>query len=140
MRTVTLPNFTREDELKCKCGCGMDVQPALLIALQAFIFFLSRVFQCPVRLIPSSGARCQSRNDATEGHAQFSYHLKALAVDGVFQMQTKEGSWRQIDNSDVGALANKSGLFTGIGYMRYKAEGKNLVHLDIRPVAVPVRW
>ena len=129
-RVVALKNFSA-NEGDCRCGCGMKVADGILIRMQSFIFMLSRIYRKPVRVMISSGARCWKRNEATPGSAKYSLHLEGRAVDCIFQIQ-KNGEWEQIPNEDVAALARRSGLFGGVGYIKYASQGQNLIHLDDR--------
>lgn len=64
----------REDEFKCKCGCGMDVHPCLKILADAAREETGDTF------VITSGARCEKHN-AAEGGSETSSHLKGLAMD-----------------------------------------------------------
>ena len=129
-RIVSLKNFSA-NEGDCRCGCGMKLADGILVRTQSFIFMLSRIYRCPVRILLTSGARCWKRNEATPGHAKYSLHLEGRAIDCIFQMY-RDGKWTQIPNEDVAALARRSGLFGGVGYMKYAQQGDNLIHLDDR--------
>ena len=131
-RQIELPNFLNPDETKCKCGCGLEVSPKILILVQAFSFYLSRIMNGAIRIDVHSGARCPKHN-ADEGGEKDSQHVPGLALDVIFMCQSPDAQWFQLNNSDVAKLATQSGLFTGIGLKRYIVEGKNLVHLDCRP-------
>ena len=120
-----------EKEGNCKCGCGAELSPRLLIANQAFIFILERKFKAKVRHIITSGSRCPEHNEK-EGGSPTSQHIDNLATDGIFQ-ENSSGPWKQISNDLVARIAIKSGLFGGVGWQLYKDQNKNLIHLDIRP-------
>lgn len=64
----------REDEFKCKCGCGMDVHLSLKILADA-----ARE-ESGVKYVISSGARCKKHNE-DEGGKPTSSHLKGMAID-----------------------------------------------------------
>ena len=131
-RFVPLENFS-DTEGRCQCGCGGAVGDEIMLRLQAFIRTLALVADPPIKCRVNSGFRCAKHNAAVGGAAD-SRHLHGDAVDVVFFRA--DGS--QIDNADVAVMARKSGLFTGIGYMQYAKQGKNLVHLDCRPGALVI--
>jgi len=137
-RKVELPNFGI-NEGQCKCGCGLVLADKLVLKVQAFIFFLERKYGSKFRILTTSGARCQKHNK-DEGGAVDSRHLHCDAIDGIFQVRTKEGTWVQIPNATIASEAQSIGLFGGIGMKRYEIQGKNLVHLDDRPGTTPVIW
>lgn len=128
-KCIELMNYS-EKEGDCQCGCGAELDPKLLVSVQAFILILERKFNCKVRHLVSSGSRCEKHNEDVGGSLR-SQHIKNLAMDGVFQ-ENSTRAWKQIDNALIANLAKKSGLFGGIGYLTYKNDNKNLVHLDIR--------
>jgi len=135
-RQIAMKNYSI-GEGACKCGCGAQLEDSIVLASQAFISVLERIYGVPVRHVISSGARCKKHNAAVGGSDE-SQHINRIAIDGIFQAYI-EGKWRQIENADIGAHARKSGLFGGIGYVEYRRKGKNLVHLDTRP-GQPVIW
>ena len=136
-KNIQLINYS-EKEGDCQCGCGAELDHKLLITLQAFIFSLERLLDCKVRHIITSGSRCEAHNKKVGG-AKDSQHIKKLAVDGIFQ-KLENGKWIQIDNEIIARHAKDSRLFGGVGYFSYKKQGKNLVHLDIRPGNMVVMW
>ncbi len=129
-RMVTLKNYSI-DEGACPCGCGARMGDEIALALQAFITILERTYGAPVRHIVTSGRRCRDHNEKVGGSPS-SQHLEGKAADGVFQWKTSVG-WSTIDFLDLGALARKSGLFGGIGYLEYQRTGQKFIHLDVRP-------
>lgn len=133
-RIVPLVNYS-EHEGECKCGCGLPISDEAAICLQAFIYVLERHYGCRVRHVTKEGeiygSRCPKHN-ADEKGAKDSRHIHADAADGYFE-RLYNGKWAQIPNSEIFTLAKQSGLFGGIGYMKYVKAKKNLVHLDTRP-------
>ena len=129
-RLAECRNYSR-DELRCRCGCGLDVTDSFVIALQAFIAILERKLMTKVRHVVSGGARCKKHNDE-EGGKPDSRHVHQDAVDGTYDKLVGE-KWEQIPNAVIAAEARRSGLFGGVGYKQYADAGENLVHLDGRP-------
>lgn len=66
-------NFS-EDEFKCKCGCGLSAQDALILAMQS----VRDAWGKPMTV--NCGARCQMHNYMVGG-AKNSAHLYGLAAD-----------------------------------------------------------
>lgn len=130
-RGILLKNYGI-DEGKCACGCGQSLQDDTVLALQAFISVLERVYGASVRHLITSGARCARHNAATPGASPDSQHVGGGAADGYFEYLHR-AVWKRIEPSDVASLAVKSGLFGGVGYLRYAREGSHIVHLDTRP-------
>jgi hypothetical protein len=60
-----------------------------------------------------------------------SRHVGGHAADGHWEYWDGK-DWTRIDSRDVAALAQKSGLFGGVGWIRYIHEGTRIVHLDER--------
>lgn len=134
-RQVQLENYS-QNEGDCTCGCGMKLDGRFMIRLQAFIYRLENLYGCEVRHRITSGARCKSKNDATEGSARFSQHLNGLATDGHFDRMVS-GKWREIPVLDIADQAIQSRLFTGIGWRKYESD---FIHLDARPGSNIVTW
>ena len=61
-------------ETACKCGCGLNVQPAFLAKLNE----IRQSYNKPIIVL--SGARCPTHN-ASVGGAKNSSHIEGLAVD-----------------------------------------------------------
>ena len=135
-RTVALPNYS-EFEGDCRCGCGMAQDNDAMIIFQAFVFMLQRKYGCKVVHEETSGARCQKHN-AAEGGASDSRHLHKDAFDSRFYKNIG-GKRIRIPNREIAAAAIASGLFGGVGYMKYEKTGEDIVHLDCRPGAL-VQW
>lgn len=129
-RTIELKNYGAT-EGACECGCGKQMGSEIALALQAFITILERVYAAPVRHIVTSGARCKEHNEEVGGSPS-SQHIEGRAADGVFQWKSPAG-WMTCDFLDLGAIARKSGLFGGIGYLEYQRLGQLFIHLDVRP-------
>lgn len=70
---VKSPYF-KEDEFKCKCGCGMDVSDQL----KKVVFEMREDAMVP--FVINSGARCEEHNKRVEGRPN-SAHTRGLAVD-----------------------------------------------------------
>ena len=131
-RQVECPNYSTT-EGNCKCGCGMTMTGEIVLALQAFVRSLERMLGAQVRHLITSGARCKARNDATPGAAKDSRHTHGDAVDGYFEHSDDNGKhWHRMDSRDVALVAVKTGLFGGVGWMRY-SRSSGIVHLDTRP-------
>jgi hypothetical protein len=140
-RRVTLNNY-RDNEGACQCGCGLQMTDDMVLSLQAFNGILARLYGAPIRHVDISGARCLKHNatlvDANGNRisSDTSQHCAGIAADGHWQYQ-HHGKWQNIDPTDVAMAAVKSGLFGGVGYVRYMREGSNIVHLDLRPGPSP---
>lgn len=130
-RTIELMNYS-DGEGDCKCGCGLPISAEMVLCLQAFNAVLSRIYGAPIRHDITSGARCLKHNSQTPGASPSSKHIHGDACDGHWSYKHR-GKWVRIESSDVAMAAVKSGLFGGVGYLRYQREGTNIVHLDIRP-------
>lgn len=101
-------------EFACKCKCGFDrPAPQLIEALQKFRDGLS----APVSIL--SGCRCEKHN-AKVGGVRGSFHTKGMAADIYVA---------DVSTATLGTLAEKAGLFGGIGV--YLKAG--FVHVDVRP-------
>lgn len=66
--------YFQPHETQCRCGCGMDIKPELLIQLN----FARQVAGVPFSI--TSGARCSDRNKKIGGNPN-SAHTRGLAVD-----------------------------------------------------------
>jgi len=138
-RQVDLPNFSNS-EGACPCGCHELPGDEVMICAQALVFALSRKLGKRVQCRLSCGARCHKHDadvqaiEAAAGRetSTDSQHPKLAAVDCTFWAQDECGAWHQIDNTTVALLAISSGLFGGVGYLRYLKNRVNLVHLDVR--------
>lgn len=135
-RLVELKNVL-DNEGYCSCGCGKGCTPELLVTLQAFVYVLERKYGLKTRVF-WSGARCQKKNDATKGAAQYSLHLTGEAADCRFE-QYDGARWEKIPSVQVAALAISSGLWGGVGYKKYLPKPGH-VHLDVRSGKNPVVW
>lgn len=69
-----MSEFFTQDEFKCKCKCGMDINDSL----KEKVILARRVAKTPFTI--TSGARCEKHNKK-EGGSKSSSHLKGLAVD-----------------------------------------------------------
>ncbi len=107
-------NFFKDNELKCKCGCGtLNIDPVFLEALN-----LIRVdYGKP--MVVNSGSRCIAHNKAVGG-APKSYHIgegkECCAID--IKRPNGADTWKLI------YCAMKHGLSVRVG--------KNFIHLDGR--------
>lgn len=70
---ISSPYF-KEDDFKCRCGCGMDVEDKL----KRLVFCMREDAQVP--FVITSGARCDTHNLFVGGR-DGSAHTKGLAVD-----------------------------------------------------------
>jgi zinc D-Ala-D-Ala carboxypeptidase len=66
--------YFKDDEFKCKCGCGFDITFPFKMALD-----MARE-EAGVPFVINSGARCIKHNEKVGG-AKNSAHLRGLAVD-----------------------------------------------------------
>lgn len=106
--------YFSEDEFKCECGCGLDLNPVLKEKLD-----LARgMFGSP--FIVTSGARCFDQNRA-DGGIPDSLHLSGNASDI---------SSPGINRDMIEALA-EVGHRVGLGVGKYY--GSNFVHFQIEP-------
>lgn len=115
-----MPNYFKEKEFACKCGCGYsDISQELLSRLN-----LARE-EAGVPFIITSGCRCKEHNKAVGGVAD-SAHTKGLAVDIYAPDATR---WH--------ILAALFLYFHRIG-ISFKG---NFIHVDIDMTkAAPVVW
>lgn len=130
-RRITLNNY-RDGEGSCKCGCGLQLTDDMALTLQAFNAVLARAWGAPIRHIITSGARCLAHNRTLGNSSDTSRHINGTACDGHWEYQ-HNGAWHRIDSSDVALSAVRSGLWGGVGHLRYAREGSFIVHLDLRP-------
>lgn len=105
--------FFDENDFKCKCGCGLDVQPDVKLRLDE----LRARIGFPIFV--NSGARCEAYNRKVGGAAN-SAHLRGNAVD------VHSPAWAGLLVYHAGKLN-----FTGFGFYR------NFTHLDIE---APRSW
>lgn len=111
--------YFKEDEMKCKCGCGMDVEPHF-----KDLILKARVI-ANVPFIITSGARCKEHN-RTIGGKDTSSHTKGLALD------------IKASGSRERYLICKA--FNQIGATRFGID-KSFVHVDIdQEKAQQVTW
>lgn len=142
---VPLRNF-HETEANCQCGCGKPTDPELMVRVQAFIYYLERTLQQPVRCLITGPARCDAQNRRVyEGNNPDTYHkgieridqgsaFPGAAVDVVMQvLPPGSGVWKSIPKEDVAGYAQESKLFGGVGWRVYGGLF-NFVHLDLGPV------
>lgn len=142
-KMVPVENFGA-DEFKCRCGCGKDVHPILVVCVQALIYQISFIRGRAIRCIVSGPVRCDSRNTAIyKGRNPASYHKginginegtdePGAASDCVFR-ELIAGRWETIPKAVVAQYAIESGMFGGVGWQIYPANF-TFVHLDIGPV------
>lgn len=69
-----MSKYFKPEETKCKCGCGRDVQPQLLEALDKAREIADTPF------VITSGMRCNYHN-TNIGASRTSSHTQGLAVD-----------------------------------------------------------
>jgi uncharacterized protein YcbK (DUF882 family) len=139
-RIVPLHNF-HALEGNCKCGCGMEVDPQLMLKLQAFIYILERTLNTEIQCIITSGARCIKHNTKTyNGIKTSSFHcgikrgdtpeMYGAAVDCVFK--AKQGDEFVVLPKDaIAEYAITSGLFGGVGWKKYHPTLAQFIHLDL---------
>ena len=115
-------NFTN-DELRCKCGCGLLPPGAFQIELQ----FLRNVYGRPMKL--NSAARCPAYNARVSSTGRKGPHTVG-AVDVAVYGQ---------DAVDLIVLAIRHGWY-GIGVSQEGPHESRFVHLDRRPFAQRAVW
>lgn len=103
-------NYFTDKETSCKCGCGLNIHPTLLLLLNLLRVKAGR----PLSI--NSGARCAPYN-VKIGGALNSQHVKRLAVD----IHCTSDSERYELIKHAISLG-----FTGIGISR------TFIHLDLR--------
>lgn len=139
---VPLKNFS-EEEANCRCGCGFSPEPELMLRLQAFIFYLERVYNAPVRCFITGPVRCLKQNkEVYGGLSEPSYHcglskgshkdIHGAAVDVIIEIYI-QGQWVRASKNQVAEYAIESKLFGGVGWKKY-GSAHQFVHLDIGPV------
>lgn len=107
----TYRNFS-EEEMRCKCGCGLLPDPVLMRHLQELRGVAA--FPLPV----TSGARCPRYNDDISGSGMNGPHTTGFAVDIA------------VSHKDAYDLLELSiGIFTGIG-INQKGDSR-FIHLDM---------
>lgn len=142
---VALPNFS-EGEAQCKCGCGKDTSPTLMVKVQALVFRLERKTGRRIRCMVNSGARCKIHNTKVyHGVYTPSYHMGRDKVDNgvgmpgaaidVLMQYEREGKWENLDKEFVANEAIAMNIFGGVGYKIYGAS-EQFVHLDEGPTRV----
>ena len=161
MLQVMIPNYSPA-EVTCKDGCGLMPSPECLWTFQAFLIVLRRKMKASVRHIVSGGCRCLfhqaqvykelNEKRKAEGKPERpmpkdSRHCPPFvdALDGhyeVYRKGTKDiaAFWEKIPYETVAKIAEESGLFGGIGINEYKADGRDLIHLDCRDDLEVVIW
>lgn len=89
-----------------------------------------------VRMIPTSGFRCEDHNAAIGG-APRSQHVQGIALDLKLQVQQGDG-WKWVDAASLEVIARRSKLLGGIG----RDDERGFVHIDARPrtTALPACW
>ena len=110
---MIVPEYFKDSELACQCGCGAMPDPRAVELLYA----LRIVLGGPVTV--TSAARCYTHNYAVGGKED-SYHTRGLAFDLVFPRL-----------ASIVELAPLVG-FRGIGV------AENFVHIDTRKS--PAYW
>jgi len=124
---MLIPEFFRNSELSCKCGCGTMPPQSSIYRLYA----LRLLWGGP--LVVNSAARCKAHNAAVKGKAG-STHMPdkdragSVRGGGAFDIST-----RGIDQRKLEAVAVRCG-FTGIG------EAKTFLHLDDANRASITKW
>ena len=104
-------NYFTEEELTCKCGCGMSVEQDLVTLLN-----IARA-SAGVPFVITSGARCEWHNKRVGGKEE-SAHTKGLAVDIATQ------------NSDRAFRIMKALMDAGFKRIGWN-QNKNFIHVDI---------
>lgn len=76
---IPIVNFT-EDEFKCNCGCGHDVEPELKVKIQKLRNLLTERAKHDTPLVITAGYRCAEENKRVGGVAN-SLHMQGKAAD-----------------------------------------------------------
>ena len=98
------------DELECKCGCGVTVDEVFRIKLNV----ARHTAGVPFRI--TSGARCVAHNKHVGGSVTSS-HVKGIAADIAF-----------VDNTHLAVLVHN---LTKAGFTRFGVNTKRLfIHID----------
>jgi len=126
---MVIPEFFTDDDLSCKCGCGLITPKDSAYRLYALRLLWGKP------LIINSSMRCTKRNKAVSG-SKGSTHLPPADRDGVsrdwggcgFDIAVKFEDQRKLES-----LAISCG-FMGIG------EGKNFIHIDDAKRPKITRW
>ena len=106
-----MSKYFKPSETRCRCGCGFDVKPELLIVADKVRE------KCGFPLSVSSGARCNSHNIASKGSSK-SAHKDGLALDV------------RCTDSQKRMILIKVLLDLGIKRIGL---GKNFIHFDVHP-------
>ena len=106
-----MSKYFKPSETRCKCGCGFDVKPELLIVADKVRE------KCGFPLIVSSGARCIKHNSKVGG-ASKSSHKDGLALD--------------ISCTDSQKRMILIKVLLDLGVKRIGL-GKNFIHFDVHP-------
>lgn len=113
------PNFSRDTEMACKCGCGRaDMNPAFMDALQAVRDEYAR----PMRV--TSAARCTAHNRAVGGHPRSLHICDAPQHPGQEDALAVDIAVTGADRGALFAIAWTHGF--SIGW------GRGFLHLDMR--------
>lgn len=108
------PNFFTNEELRCKCGCGVNgVKPEALLLLNALRILVQRP------LVLSSAYRCYNHPEELKKQARTGQHPQGHAFD-----IRHYGDQDFIDQ--IKRHAENLG-FNGIGISR------SFIHIDLRP-------
>lgn len=110
--------YFKENEVNCKCGCGMTINDNLKVLIDK----LREDIKMP--LVINSGARCTNHNKKV-GASATSSHTKGLAVD------IKANS--DLTKAKIIHYATKLGI-NRIGI------AKNFIHIDIDKNKSPAVW
>ena len=108
--------FFTQEELWCKCGCGMLPQADFIEKLET----LRGLYGSPLRV--SSAARCPAHNIAVSGSGATGPHTTGRAADFAVQGEAAVKLLR---------VAFASSMFSGFG-VNQKGNGR-FIHLDDLP-------
>lgn len=121
MSNTTL-RFFKEDEFKCKCGCGQDVTQEFKAMMDLAREYAGTPF------VINSGARCPDHNAKPHvGGSATSSHMKGIAADVAFKSEL------QRDKVIFGLAAAG---FTRLGINDHK----NFIHVDMDPQKPDALW
>lgn len=131
---MTSEHFT-DAELRCPC-CGVNsIQPDALDLAESIRATASAKLGT-IRLIVTSGYRCESHNAAIGG-APRSQHVQGLALDLRLELQ-HDGVWTPVQPSEWEPIARLAPKLGGIG----RDDERGFIHVDARPrfTSLPAQW
>lgn len=124
---MSVPNYFTATERKCRCGCGLDLDPEFLRKLNR----VRHKYGKPVRM--NSGARCPEYNNEVSSTGLDGPHTTRRAADlGVSGYEVIALAWAAIRVAILDRLLGR-GQFTGFGLKQSGPHGSRFVHVDDLP-------